>query len=384
MKILHVIQGIQETCGVSRFVIEIARAQSEAGHTVRIVTSMTCGYPTENQDVEFREDPTETSFKPDIVHLHMVWSPYVHKMAKTCRKKGAPYVFSPHGAMARWALRYKWWKKLPAWLLYERRDFVSAAGIHVTSEGELSDVRRFVPSHRTCIASLGVRADVIVSDSVDKRSDEFLFLGRVHPVKNLDGLLTAWKAVKGHGRLVIAGPDDIGYKAELVGKAFALGLSVADLSEKMAYGKKTVFGGDEVGADDVERLLDGALADVVFLGPVYSEAKSRLLRRARCLVLPSHSENFGLVVLEALASGTPVIASDGTPWASLDGDDALGRCGWCYRQSFEGLVDALEKVAGCSADEYVALSRNATTLVRERYTWTASARKLLAFYKELT
>ena len=142
MRILHVTAGIQETCGVSRFVMETARAQMAAGHEVCVVTSMTCGYPIGNVDVRLTQNPTSVEFQPDIVHLHIIWNMYVHKMAVWCRERHIPYLISPHGALTTWALHYKWWKKLPAMLLYQYRDLRKASAFHVTVQEEVNDLRR--------------------------------------------------------------------------------------------------------------------------------------------------------------------------------------------------------------------------------------------------
>ena len=142
MKILHVTAGIQETCGVSCFVMEIAKAQAVAGHEVCIVTTMTCGYPTCDLNVQLLENPEQVDFEPEIVHLHCIWNLYVHRMAVWCRKKNIPYVLSPHGALTPWALKFKWWKKIPALMLYQYKDLKIAKAFHVTASAEQKDIQR--------------------------------------------------------------------------------------------------------------------------------------------------------------------------------------------------------------------------------------------------
>jgi glycosyltransferase involved in cell wall biosynthesis len=278
---------------------------------------------------------------------------------------------------------YKWWKKLPAWLLYQRRDVKCSAGLHVTSGREAGDVRRICAEKSICCATLGVReSDLNMPEDPLPRKD-FLFLGRIHPVKNLDGLLKAWERARPRGRLIIAGPDDVGHKAELASLAESMGLRIVDIVEKTGCNKKQIHGGMEVSPEVLCRLLDSADADVVFAGPVYSAAKDCLLDSSRFLVLPSHSENFGLVVVEALARGVPVIASDGTPWECLGGDEEIGRCGWHCRQSLDGLAEALQLAMKCDGTEYLSLCQNAVELARRRFTWRASAKKLVDFYRDI-
>ena len=180
MNILHVTAGIQETCGVSRFVMETARAQMALEHRVCVVTSMTCGYPVGEVDVRLTQDPTTVDFQPDIVHLHSLWSPYIHRMARWSRERNIPYILSPHGTLTRWALRYKWWKKWPALLLYQYNDLRKASGFHVTVKEEVEDVRRLWLKQPVVVAPLGV--DILSGESISAKTKDILFLGRIHSV----------------------------------------------------------------------------------------------------------------------------------------------------------------------------------------------------------
>ena len=378
MNILHVSAGIQETCGVSTFVMETARAQMALGHTVCVVTSMTCGYPVGDVDVRLLQNPTEVDFMPDVVHLHSIWSPYIHKMAVWCRNKNIPYVISPHGALTKWALHYHWWKKIPALLLYQYRDLRSASGFHVTAKDEEEDVRRLHLKQLLAIAPLGVVVQQLPDDEL-KRSD-ILFLSRIHPKKNPEALLRAWSGISADERkgwrIIIAGPDDIGHQAELKKLADELGLSVRDFSGELEFGKKQILGGNEVPLAVYQEKLDTSDADVVFTGPVYSETKDWLYRQSRYFVLPSHSENFGGVILEALAAGTPCIATKGTPWAQLPEHN----CGWWIEDSVEALRDVLEQALQLKDGQYAEMSRNAYHFVQEKYSWRESAQTLIDAY----
>ncbi|MGI6353591.1 MAG: glycosyltransferase [Lentisphaeria bacterium] len=77
--------------------------------------------------------PRQVDFSPDIVHIHTLWSPYVHKAARWCRRNRLPYIVSPHGSLTPWALRHKWWKKVPALLMYQYYDLLRADAFHVTT-----------------------------------------------------------------------------------------------------------------------------------------------------------------------------------------------------------------------------------------------------------
>ena len=379
MRILHVTAGIQETCGVSRFVMETARAQIAAGHEVCVVTSMTCGYPVGDMDVRLTQNPASIEFTPDIVHLHSIWNMYVHKMAAWSRRRNIPYVISPHGALTSWALRYKWWKKLPALLLYQYRDLQKASAFHVTVQEEEKDIRHLKLKQPVAVAPLGV--DLLPEISISTPYKDILFLGRIHPVKNLDSLFRAWADIsqserKGW-RLIIAGPDDIGHQQELKELAESLELSVRDFSKELAFGKKQIHGGGEVPLSIYQEKLAETDADVVFPGPVYSDTKDWLYQEARFFVLPSHSENFGAVILEALAGGTPCIATKGTPWSQLPENN----CGWWVDDSAEALKNAIQTVLALDAVNYASMSSNSRSFVAQNYSWKTSAELLLEAYK---
>lgn len=378
MNIFHVSAGIQETCGVSTFIMETARAQMALGHTVCVVTSMTCGYPVGDVDVRLLQNPTVVDFRPDIVHLHSIWNPYIHKMAVWCRKRNIPYVISPHGALTKWALHYHWWKKLPALLLYQYRDLRRASGFHVTVPSEVNCVRSLWLKQAVTIAPLGIECSCL--DNNSKKCQDILFLGRIHPVKNLASLLRAWSGIAAEKRkgwrIIIAGPDDIGHQAELKKLAGELGLSVRDFSGELEFGKKQILGGNEVPLAVYQEKLAASKADVVFTGPVYSETKDWLYQQSRYFVLPSHSENFGGVILEALAAGTPCIATKGTPWAQLPEHN----CGWWVEDSVVALLNAMEQALQLQDSQYAEMSLNAHRFVQEKYSWRESAQTLIEAY----
>ena len=381
MNILHIIAGIQETCGVSRFVMETARSQMREGHQVCVATTMTCGYPVGEVDVRLLPDPTQVDFNPDIVHLHSIWNLYVHRMAVWCRQKHIPYILSPHGALTSWALQYHWWKKIPAMLLYQYKDLRKANAFHVTVHEEGKDIERLGLKQPVIVAPLGV--DVQAEKPKTSLYKDILFLGRVHPVKNLDSLLKAWQEImtslRAGWRLIIAGPDDIGHKQELKDLATKLGLRVRDFTGELEFGKKQIHGGNEVPLTVYQEKFAQCDADVIFSGPVYGETKDWLYQEARYFILPSHSENFGAVVIEALAAGTPCITTKGTPWASLPKNG----CGWWVEDSKESLKGVLNEALTLDEGSYVQMSKATRSFVAQNYSWSSTAQTLTEAYQSI-
>lgn len=170
-----------------------------------------------------------------------------------------------------------------------------------------------------------------------------LFLSRVHPKKGVVELVKAWALAAPAGwRLRIAGPDEGRHWAEVARLVSQLGLGSA----------------------------------VDYVGPVAGAHKAALYREADLFVLPTFSENFGLVVAEALAYGLPVITTRGAPWADLE---TYG-CGWWIETGMEPLVPALRAAMALSNAERRAMGERGRVYVR-RYDWDVIAAETLALYR---
>jgi len=174
-----------------------------------------------------------------------------------------------------------------------------------------------------------------------------LFMSRLSPEKGLDILIPVWadlvkSAPYKDTMLVIAGPDDRGYR-------------------KVVEGMIETY---DVGSQ------------ICMTGMVRGREKLALLRRADVFVLPSYSENFGIVVAEALACRTPVITTTGTPWEQLQEVDA-GR--WVLPREAE-LAQALRELLNMSQSERVAMGQRGQNLIQENYTWDRVVPKFLTVY----
>jgi glycosyltransferase involved in cell wall biosynthesis len=129
---------------------------------------------------------------------------------------------------------------------------------------------------------------------------------------------------------------------------------------------------------------------VIFTGPVFDGQKTLLYQQADLFLLPSHSENFGVVILEALACGVPVITTKGAPWQQLEDvgrpDRETGqpaRAGWWIDIGVEPLVIALRQAMRATDSERAAIGDNGRWFARERYSWSAAARAMIDAYQWL-
>jgi len=112
---------------------------------------------------------------------------------------------------------------------------------------------------------------------------------------------------------------------------------------------------------------------------VDGDAKWNLLNSADVFVLPSHTENFGIVVAEALACEVPVITTKSTPWQELEEHN----CGWWIEDTLPALTEAMETTLAMSREELAILGRRGKALVEDRYTWKSVAKKMRGVYSSV-
>ena len=290
-----------------------------------------------------------------ILHIHGIWLKEQNRAAVWARKHGVPIVWSTHGMTSPWAIRSKWWKKIPAWWIYQKRNLKDAALLHVTTELEMGWNRRAGLENKAIIVPLGTHLPALgqSNNPTIKQSNNFtvLFVGRIHPLKGLMNLIRAAailnQTIKQSNNPTIlfrlVGPDECGHKAELQAECDRLGVSVA------------------------------------FVGEKHGEELEREYENCDILILPSFTENFGGVVVDALAHAKPVIASKSTPWERLESS----RCGWWTENSPESLAKTIAAAANLPREELERMGERGRRLVEENYTWEAVAKKMAEGYGSL-
>jgi glycosyltransferase involved in cell wall biosynthesis len=283
----------------------------------------------------------------DVLHDHGVWLPSNLASARAARKQKTPFVLTPRGMLEPWALGFNQWKKTAAWYAYQRWVLAQADLLHATAPAEAANLRNLGIETPIVVAPNGVPIpDVYKTEPSPGAKRTALFLSRVHPKKGLLHLVDAWAKVQPEGwRLVIAGPDELGHT-------------------------------DEVRA----RTREHGLLDVVsFPGTIPNDEKWAHYRKADLFVLPTFSENFGVVIAEALASGIPAITTTGAPWEDL----TTHECGWWIETGTAPLVTALESAVSLSDAERLRMGQRGRQLVMEKYTWDAVAQTLHDAYRWL-
>jgi glycosyltransferase involved in cell wall biosynthesis len=283
-----------------------------------------------------------------ILHDHGVWLATNHAVAAFARKAHVVRVVSPRGMLSTWAMQRGWLKKRAAWLAYQRRDLESVTAFHATSDAEAAEIRALGFTQPIAVIPNGVAFPEAIERTAGANGRRtMLFLSRIHPKKGLENLLRAWHAAAppAEWRLVIAGPDEGGHRAEIERVVAEQGL-----------GRRVEFPGEISDAD-----------------------KWRWYAAADVFVLPSFSENFGLVVGEALAAGTPAITTTGSPWREAAAQGA----GWEAEPTVAGLTAALRAAIACSDRERAAMGARGSLWVRRRFAWRGAAERMREFYAEL-
>lgn len=364
MKILHVITSLRRAAGTSVFCMEICDGLKVQGHDVLVAVPN----PGETDRYSSQKDVrivsissvlnAENGLPYDVVHIHGLWDPRLHQVSRWAKENQIPVVWSPHGMLAPWAMRHKWCKKWLPWQLYQKQDLKCASMFHVTSESERDWIVGLGFCQPCVIAPLGARLSPCIARSSPTDGRKIiLFVGRIYPVKNLDALIRAFARIKPDfpdWRVLLVGPDQEGHTKELIGVAKMLGLSVEQRTGLP---------------------LDSRI-EIAFTGALFGAEKDAAYQMADVFVLPSHTENFGGVVADALAFGVPCIASNKTPWGELEPEG----CGLWIGNSVDGLESALRRMMELQDSERKEMGMRGRALVERKYSWTTATNALLAGY----
>ena len=268
-----------------------------------------------------------------------------------------PTVVSPQGSLTRIALRFSKWKKRLALQAYERRNLEQASCLHATSTQEAEGFRRLGLTPPIAVIPNGVAEEETQQAGnggrfarrfcLPSRSRRMLFLSRLHPKKGIKLLLRVLARLKGsleNWHLIVAGPEDYpGYLGELRQQ-------VADIELCHA---------------------------VTFVGALYGQEKNDAFAAADLFVLPTRSDNFGIVVAESLARGVPVLTTEGAqPWECVQERE----CGWWVPRRFSAMASALAQATRLPGPELSAMGARGRKLVEQRFLWRRAARMTLQLY----
>ncbi len=383
MRVLHVIPSVcDRSGGPAQAIFPMCRALEAKGIETLLVTTdagieidtsqLSGPVKLKNVSIQFFPSQWGKSFKfsrPmslwlyenvrkfDLVHIHAVFNHACIAAARACRKHGVPYVVRPLGTLDPWSMGQKRLMKSAFWTLTGQRMLRGAAAVHYTTRAEREAAEQSLKISRGSVVPLGIDLDIAevpttsAQISIMPPSEPYvLVLSRLHPKKGLDVLLDAFLEIT---------------------------------NEKQFEDWRLVLAGD--GPDDYVRLLKrkaeiGRAAAVVSIpGWLEGETKKLFLQRASVLALPSHRENFGLCVLEALTCGVPVVISEFVNLAeTIEGAGA----GWVGTLDRESLVKILSEAMGSERER--AKRGEAGRLLSRQFTWSEVANELVLLYRQVT
>jgi glycosyltransferase involved in cell wall biosynthesis len=285
----------------------------------------------------------------DVLHDNGIWLPHNHRFANLTADYGIPRIVSTHGMLEPWAIKHKRWKKNLAWRFYQRGDLMRACCHHATSDREAENIRALRLGVPVCMIPSGIDIPEI-SNQANPNANGVrkiaLFLGRIHPKKGLPLLIEAWQRVRPEGWLLeIAGPDEAGSREELEKRVSAAGLNQV----------------------------------ISFLGPVDGLKKQSAFLNANLFVLPTYSENFGIVIGEALAHGLPVLTTTGAPWPMLPERG----CGWWIDATVDGVTEGLRRATACDRETLRSMGAQGRRFVSAEFGWERVAKRFISTYEKL-
>jgi glycosyltransferase involved in cell wall biosynthesis len=280
--------------------------------------------------------------KPDLIHINGIWSPQNWGFQKKAQELGIKVILSPHGMLEPWILAQNPWKKKLGLFLYQKKAIQTTLYIHATAQMEADNIRSIGFKNPIYIIPNGIDLSDVKKSKEYYGTKKVIFISRIHPKKGIEILLEAWSNCNTNGWVLeIAGNGDKEY---------------------------------------IENLNQSAknLKNVNFVGPKYGEDKWDFLRSADVMVLPTHSENFGIVIAEALAVSVPVITTQGTPWEDLE----IHKCGWWINLSVSNLSLSIEEAMNTSANDLAKMGSHGRKLVAEKYEIKVVTKKIVELYQK--
>jgi glycosyltransferase involved in cell wall biosynthesis len=365
--------------GPIRSVHGLCRALAAAGHDVHVFTTnvdgpgeldVPIGVPVDVDGVEVWYFPigvlrrlysspqltqafSQRVTEFDIVHIHAVFLLPTLQAARAALKAGVPYVVSPRGVLVSELFRRKsFWIKTLWMKLFDNFTMEQAAAIHVTSRREGDEMAHFgLRLRKVCMIPNGVELPAAQEGELSsavaaaiRHERMVLFIGRVSWEKGVDRLIRALPYVP-DTFLAIAGNEDSAYGRRM--RELATCLAVSDR--------------------------------LAFVGQVHGADKVALFSHAILLVLPSYSENFGNVVLEAMAAGCPVVVSEEVGAADAVREAKAGLVSRGDPEQLAGNIHAILENASLREK----MSEAGMHAVREQYSWGIVASNMLVTYFEI-
>lgn len=281
----------------------------------------------------------------NIIHGHGVWRPSNLVYLLKDKDSKCKLLCSPRGMLTEWAMSHRKLRKAPFWRTLQKPALDRVDCFHVTAESELEDIRRLGFKQPAAIIPNGVDVPILSKDV--SKDNTILFLSRLNKKKGLDILLESWKRIYNdhpQWKLVVAGPQ---YES---------------------FAKNLIKRSEEIGLKNIE-----------FVGETLGEDKINLFQSSKIFVLPSYSENFGIVIAEALSNAVPVITTTGTPWSEIIDN----RCGWYISPNTDELTHCLREAIELSDEELLNMGLRGREWMQKEFGWENISTTMHSVYEWL-
>lgn len=368
MKICQIVPSLEQRHGgPSRSVFALSQALAAAGHVVDLFATDPVQTGVEQQGrlhvTRFaREWPQRLSVsaglrralqhsEAGVFHHHGLWLRTLHYAHQRARRDGV-LVLSPRGMMSTWAWEHHRWRKQLARHLIHPRALEAVDGWHATSVAEEAEIRARGFRQPVCVAPNGI---TLPGESARREAAVHwrqicpalagrrvaLFYSRFHRKKRVIELISAWlRHAPGDWLLLLVGIPQEYTAAELE----------QHVQQNSGAGRVAVFSGENH-------------------PPPYAVAS--------LFLLPSHNENFGLVIAEAMAHAVPAVVTDTTPWQALNRE----ACGWCV--PWEQYGPALAAATAAGDEDRRTRGQRARAWILREFSWDRTAAHLAEFYHRL-
>ncbi len=282
----------------------------------------------------------------DIVHISSFFFPTAFITAFAARLLKKKMVWSARGELDTHALNHSRLRKRP--ILWCIKKFIGKYPVFHSTCDEETQYIRLIFGNDARIVQIPNYIE-IPAEAVRQSADYLLYIGRIHPKKAIDNLI----------------------KACSISKEFL----------KSKYVLKIAGTGKKEFVSDLQKLVEklGLTEKIIFVGQIEGPEKQQMLADAFWTIMPSHTENFGIVVLESLAQSTPVIASKGSPWESLERE----KIGFWSENSPEKLAAILKVILEMPSTVYEEYRQGGRSFVKREFDVNENIGKWIELYQSL-
>ena len=304
------------------------------------------GFPRQQDKSGLKYADSLAKTIPDIIHFNTMWYLSSAMGCRWARKNNIPYVYSTRGCLEPYAFGMKSYKKKVAMFLFQDKDLRKAACLHATAMQEAENLRNLGYTNPIAVIPNGIDLSrfSVSSQKQEGKKRKLLFVARIHRIKGIDMLIKAWNML-----------DDSFYNE--------WELDIVGNKQDEQYYKELV--------------AMAQCGNVNFVGELSGQDLTDKYNEADLYILPTHSENFGIVVAEALACGVPVITTTGAPWQVVE----ERKCGWWIDPTVEDIYNTLKISLMKSEEELSEMGKRGRKLMEDEYSKESVARKTREVYE---